>query len=94
VSFEGFISSRGIFTGKILLKMSDLPPGWEVRASKSTGKDYYFNRQTNASTWERPTEAASDQVRSSHLLVKHCESRRPSSWRSDKITRTKEEALE
>ena len=30
----------------------------------------------------------------SHLLVKHRESRRPASWRSDNITRSKEEALE
>uniref|UniRef100_A0A0P6JDR9 Peptidyl-prolyl cis-trans isomerase n=1 Tax=Heterocephalus glaber TaxID=10181 RepID=A0A0P6JDR9_HETGA len=33
-------------------------------------------------------------VRCSHLLVKHSQSRRPSSWRQEKITRTKEEALE
>lgn len=74
--------------------MSDLPAGWEVRTSKSTGREYFFNRQTNASTWDRPTEAASDQVRASHLLVKHCKSRRPASWKSDKITRSEEEALE
>ena len=30
----------------------------------------------------------------SHLLVKHRDSRRPASWRSDNITRSKEEALE
>ena len=29
-----------------------------------------------------------------HLLVKHRGSRRPSSWKSPQITRTKEEALE
>ncbi|KAF9433711.1 hypothetical protein BGZ76_009083 [Entomortierella beljakovae] len=33
-------------------------------------------------------------VRVSHLLVKHEESRRPSSWREDRITRTKDEALQ
>ena len=33
------------------------------------------------------------QVRASHLLVKHKDSRRPSSWREDNITRSKEEAL-
>ena len=27
------------------------------------------------------------QVQCSHLLVKHCDSRRPASWRSDNITR-------
>lgn len=33
-------------------------------------------------------------VRASHLLVKHRDSRRPASWRSDSITRTKAEALD
>lgn len=33
-------------------------------------------------------------IRCSHLLVKHAESRRPSSWREAEITRSKEEALE
>ncbi|KAF9427508.1 hypothetical protein BGZ94_004773 [Podila epigama] len=33
-------------------------------------------------------------IRASHLLVKHAESRRPSSWREATITRTKDEALE
>ena len=74
--------------------MSGLPPGWEEKVSNSTGKTYYFNRQTNQSQWEKPTEGESDQVRASHLLVKHTESRRPSSWKQDKITRSKDEALE
>ncbi|KAG5349693.1 Peptidyl-prolyl cis-trans isomerase ssp-1 [Termitomyces sp. T112] len=34
------------------------------------------------------------QVRASHLLVKHRDSRRPSSWKEANITRTKEEAIE
>lgn len=59
--------------------------------SKSTGKPYYFNRATKTSQWEMPTD---DQVRASHLLVKHTESRRPSSWKQDTITRSKDEALE
>ncbi|KAJ8038405.1 Peptidyl-prolyl cis-trans isomerase NIMA-interacting 1 [Holothuria leucospilota] len=70
----------------------DLPEGWEVRMSKSQGKKYYFNPTTGASQWEKPNGAS--KVRCSHLLVKHRESRRPSSWREDKITRSKEEALE
>lgn len=35
-----------------------------------------------------------ESVTASHLLVKHRESRRPSSWRQEKITKTKDEALE
>ncbi|KAH7943646.1 peptidyl-prolyl cis-trans isomerase NIMA-interacting 1 [Rhipicephalus sanguineus] len=38
--------------------------------------------------------AARTKVRCSHLLVKHRDSRRPSSWREQNITRTKEEALD
>ncbi|KIK62233.1 hypothetical protein GYMLUDRAFT_72853 [Collybiopsis luxurians FD-317 M1] len=34
------------------------------------------------------------QVRASHLLVKHSGSRRPSSWKENKITRSKGEAIE
>ncbi|TWW58899.1 Peptidyl-prolyl cis-trans isomerase NIMA-interacting 1, partial [Takifugu flavidus] len=33
-------------------------------------------------------------VQCSHILVKHNRSRRPSSWRQQTVTRTKEEALE
>ena len=76
--------------------MSDnLPEGWVTRTSKSTGKTYYFNLQTNESQWDKPSGGAKEgKVRASHLLVKHNESRRPSSWRQDKITRSKDEALE
>uniref|UniRef100_A0A8C5JYT7 Peptidyl-prolyl cis-trans isomerase n=1 Tax=Jaculus jaculus TaxID=51337 RepID=A0A8C5JYT7_JACJA len=79
-----------------------LPPGWEKRMSRSSGRVYYFNHITNASQWERGNSSIGSKngqgeptrVRCSHLLVKHSQSRRPSSWRQEKITRTKEEALE
>ncbi|NWS44875.1 PIN1 isomerase, partial [Probosciger aterrimus] len=76
-----------------------LPAGWEKRMSRSSGRVYYFNHITNASQWERPSGSGRNgpgepsKVRCSHLLVKHNQSRRPSSWRQDKITRTKDEAL-
>ncbi|KAJ3476204.1 hypothetical protein NLI96_g11319 [Meripilus lineatus] len=38
--------------------------------------------------------AKPNQVRASHLLVKHSGSRRPSSWKEENITRSKEEAIE
>ncbi|PJF19156.1 Peptidylprolyl isomerase [Paramicrosporidium saccamoebae] len=63
---------------------------WEQRMSASRGVPYYFNRETGESRWEKPT---TEMVRAFHLLVKHCGSRKPSSWRQDKITRTLEEAL-
>lgn len=34
------------------------------------------------------------QIRCRHILIKHAGSRRPSSWKAEKITRSKEEALE
>ncbi|KPJ03480.1 Protein dodo [Papilio machaon] len=74
---------------------SPLPEGWEMRTSRSTGMTYFLNIYTKKSQWERP-EAPADagEIRCRHILVKHAESRRPSSWREESITRTKEEALE
>ncbi|KAK2150810.1 hypothetical protein LSH36_387g02050 [Paralvinella palmiformis] len=78
--------------------MSDggVPAGWEEHTSRSTGRKYYLNIYTKESQWEIPQTPATKEmatVQASHLLVKHCESRRPSSWRQDNITKTKEEAL-
>ncbi|XP_050423973.1 peptidyl-prolyl cis-trans isomerase NIMA-interacting 1 [Adelges cooleyi] len=81
-----------------------LPSGWEKRVSRSTGQTYYLNLLTKDSQWTVPTKPASEnsaptnsgpeQVRCSHLLVKHEKSRRPSSWREEFITRSKSEAVE
>lgn len=67
----------------------------------SLGLPYYLNVYTKESQWELPTSPAkpdgdaskdAGQVQCAHLLVKHKNSRRPGSWREEKITRTKEEA--
>ncbi|KAK4337270.1 hypothetical protein RND71_043268 [Anisodus tanguticus] len=75
-----------------------LPRGWEKRVSRSTGRAYFLNLYTKESQWDVPTEEASpkddEKIRCQHLLVKHCDSRRPSSWRDEVITRTKDEARE
>ncbi|XP_045109254.1 putative peptidyl-prolyl cis-trans isomerase dodo [Portunus trituberculatus] len=83
---------------------TELPSGWEKRVSRSTGMTYYLNIYTKESQWDVPTEPAKpaagsgsggpDRVQCSHLLVKHAGSRRPSSWRQEKITISKEEAIE
>ena len=67
------------------------------------GQHYYLNQYTKESQWDLPTEPAKptglnssgpEKLQCSHLLVKHAGSRRPSSWREEKITRTKEEAMQ
>ncbi|CAI9716376.1 putative peptidyl-prolyl cis-trans isomerase dodo [Octopus vulgaris] len=73
-----------------------LPAGWEKRISRKSGKEYYINLCTKKSQWYRPTKPAEETeevVQCSHLLVKHKDCRRPSSWRQEKIERTKEEAI-
>eukprot|EP00033_Pygsuia_biforma_P003252 GCRY01003564.1.p1 GENE.GCRY01003564.1~~GCRY01003564.1.p1 ORF type:complete len:159 (+),score=26.83 GCRY01003564.1:120-596(+) len=78
-----------------------LPEGWITKESRShPGTFYYYNSATGESQWEEPTAASGGgrgapmQVRCSHLLVKHAGSRRPSSWKTATITRTKDEALQ
>ena len=41
-----------------------------------------------------PKSSNDGKIRAAHLLVKHKESRRPSSWKEEKITRSKAEAIE
>lgn len=75
----------------------DLPNGWQKRSSRSTGQVYYLNIHTKESQWEKPTTEATAKegnIRCIHILVKHNQSRRPSSWREETITRTKDEAKE
>ncbi|XP_055524135.1 putative peptidyl-prolyl cis-trans isomerase dodo [Wyeomyia smithii] len=76
----------------------NVPEGWEKRTSRSTGMTYYLNTYTKESQWDLPTTPASPEqgaaeVQCAHLLVKHKDSRRPSSWREENITRSKGDAL-
>ncbi|KAI6181772.1 Peptidyl-prolyl cis-trans isomerase [Aphelenchoides besseyi] len=75
-----------------------LPTGWEKRMSRSNDKVYFLNVYTGRSQWDRPTAPAEEDkklpksVQCLHILVKHEKSRRPSSWRTENITRSKEDA--
>lgn len=69
--------------------------------SNSKGIAYFFNVDTKQSTWEPPVGLTDEQVkalpgakeywgkpnqiRASHLLVKHKDSRRPSSWKEVRV---------
>ncbi|BET00473.1 peptidyl-prolyl cis-trans isomerase NIMA-interacting 1 [Nesidiocoris tenuis] len=64
------------------------------------GEHYYLNVNTKYSQWEKPDKPADagsgggpERVQCSHLLVKHEQSRRPSSWRESRITRSKDQAM-
>ncbi|KAG6380736.1 hypothetical protein JVT61DRAFT_5118 [Boletus reticuloceps] len=81
------------------------PEQWEVRMSSTHKVPYYFNRDTKESSWTRPKQLTEDeanklpgaqqpeQIRASHLLIKHKESRRPSSWKESTITLPKDDAI-
>ncbi|KAI4257225.1 MAG: hypothetical protein LQ352_001723 [Teloschistes flavicans] len=86
-----------------------LPTGWEVRHSNSKNLPYFFNAANKESRWEPPegtdvdklkaymaqnTRKPEGKIRAAHLLVKHKDSRRPSSWKEQEITRTKDEAID
>lgn len=85
-----------------------LPDEWTIRLSRTHDQEYFFNKETEQSQWDAPpgTDTAKleqylgralhrpAKVRVRHLLIKHKDSRKPSSWKEDTITRTKESAVE
>ena len=73
-----------------MANQEDLPPGWVAKMSRSNNREYYFNTKTKESIWDRPKP---EKVRASHILAKHNQSRRPSSWKEANITRSKGEAM-
>ena len=75
-----------------------LPAGWKSKESKShPGTFFYINDYSGETQWEIPTKPAQpknvESVRCSHLLRKHRGSRRPSSWRCETISQSKEESI-
>lgn len=68
---------------------------WEPPADTDTDKLKIYMAQHHTPA-ARPDIGgqAEGKIRCSHLLVKHRDSRRPSSWREAEITRSKDEAIE
>ncbi|KUJ19139.1 peptidyl-prolyl cis-trans isomerase-like protein 1 [Mollisia scopiformis] len=72
---------------------------WEPPQGTDTEKLKNYMAEHHSALEIRPGAQAngnaghSDKIRASHLLVKHRDSRRPSSWREAEIKRSKEEAM-
>ncbi|OJJ50529.1 hypothetical protein ASPZODRAFT_155669 [Penicilliopsis zonata CBS 506.65] len=69
---------------------------WEPPAETDTEKLKVYMATHHSTPAARGDLAGQSdgKIRCSHLLVKHRDSRRPSSWREAEITRSKEEAIE
>lgn len=69
---------------------------WEPPSGTDTETLKIYMAHHHSGPAARPEMAGQGEgkIRCSHLLVKHRESRRPSSWRESEITRSKEEAIQ
>lgn len=68
---------------------------WEPPENADTEKLKTYMAQHHSASSTRVDGAADEgKIRVAHLLVKHKDSRRPSSWKEQNITRSKEEAIE
>jgi NIMA-interacting peptidyl-prolyl cis-trans isomerase 1 len=91
------------------LEEEPLPEGWTEKISRSRGIPYYVNDYNPKDTvWERPVKKATksdsiaiergtmsgEEAGARHILRKHRDSRRPSSWRAENITQSKAEAID
>ncbi|KAK6525742.1 protein kinase ssp1 [Arthrobotrys megalospora] len=74
------------------------PPTQDSRWESPTGTDteklkqYMATKYSSLADQSSSSKPQGEKIRASHLLVKHRDSRRPSSWKEAEITRTKEEA--
>eukprot|EP01118_Nematostelium_gracile_P010540 TRINITY_DN3645_c0_g1_i1.p1 TRINITY_DN3645_c0_g1~~TRINITY_DN3645_c0_g1_i1.p1 ORF type:complete len:191 (+),score=43.72 TRINITY_DN3645_c0_g1_i1:42-575(+) len=60
----------------------------------TNGESSQRKRLSDGPSNEQSKKSRTGEIRASHLLVKHKDSRNPSSWKESKVTRTKEEAAE
>jgi NIMA-interacting peptidyl-prolyl cis-trans isomerase 1 len=70
------------------------PQDTDTEKLKNYMAAYHSNKGPAAGAGAGGEERQAGKIRAAHLLVKHRDSRRPSSWRENTITRSKEEALE
>ncbi|KAH7348724.1 hypothetical protein BKA65DRAFT_550791 [Rhexocercosporidium sp. MPI-PUGE-AT-0058] len=69
------------------------PPGTDTEKLKAYMAEHHSAPQITADPALNGNAGNSGKIRASHLLVKHRDSRRPSSWREAEIKRTKEDAM-
>ncbi|KAK3334565.1 peptidyl-prolyl cis-trans isomerase ssp-1 [Neurospora tetraspora] len=69
------------------------PSGTDVDKLKIYMAKYHSQQQQQGGAQAGGGQQQQGKIRCAHLLVKHSQSRRPSSWRESEITRTKQEAL-
>ena len=71
-------------------------PAQNPSATSSKGEGASGTTTTTTTTADAAETAKQDEnakIRCSHILIKHKDSRRPSSWKQEAITRTREEAV-
>ena len=89
------VFSNFVLTIRFRREVSESLNQFESTAATLTVQSHFHPSQTQESTWEHPGPGSrTNKVRASHLLVKHRDSRRPSSWKEVNITRSRDEALE
>jgi len=69
------------------------PPGTDTEKLKTYMAEHHSAPEIRPNSQANGLATNVDKIRASHLLVKHKDSRRPSSWREAEIKRTKEEAM-
>lgn len=67
-------------------------PQWDRPTSAATGGGAVSSNSSSNNS-AKANKSGTTKATASHLLVKHRGSRRPSSWKEENITRTKEEAI-
>jgi len=91
--FDGDIIRFGGSSREYMCHLSYDGKSRKRRAESSGDKRSKKKRKKVKKEKEKTTEEAGENVGCCHLLVKHKDSRRPSSWKEEEITRTAEEAV-